>query len=139
MKHVLIAAGLTLGLAGPLRAETPPTPQAAPAPPAQAAPAPEQGDPVVERQRKGAAKLAGMIRFVDASCPEAQPDYEKFKKVVAAMKVDLKDLEAGPLMATSLGYSQAYQKDAAESCKRAFEHFGEQGTTIPGLIAHKAP
>jgi hypothetical protein len=80
-----------------------------------------------------------MIRFVAVECADAQPDYDRFKKVIAAMGVDIKDLEQGPLMVESLSYSEAYKKDTAGSCKRAFEHFGENGTTIPGLLAHKAP
>ncbi|GEP09305.1 hypothetical protein MMMDOFMJ_4004 [Methylobacterium gnaphalii] len=145
MKQALSAACLAaaFGIAGigPLAAETA-APGSAPATPAQVAPPPSpgpQGDPRVERQRKGAAKLAGMIRFVDVECPEAKPDYVRFKQVIAAMGVDIKDLEQGPLMAESLGYSEAYKKNTAESCKRAFEHFGESGTTVPGLLAHKAP
>ncbi|MBB3901198.1 hypothetical protein [Methylobacterium brachythecii] len=133
-----VAAAFAVASAGPLAAETPTAPESAPAQTTPApAPAP-QGDPRVERQRKGAAKLAGMIRFVDVECPDAKPDYDRFKKVIASMGVDLKDLEQGPLMIESLGYSEAYKKNTAESCKRAFEHFGESGTTVPGLLAHKA-
>jgi len=144
MKHALTAACLAsaLGLAqaGPLAAETPSAPAPATAAPPQAVPAPEaKDDPRVERQRKGAAKVAGMIRFVAIECPDAQPDYDRFKKAIAAMGVDIKDLEQGPLMVESLGYSEAYKKDTPGSCKRAFEHFGESGTTIPGLVARKAP
>jgi hypothetical protein len=146
MKLALSAACLAaaFGIAGigPLAAETAAAPDAPPAAPAQVAPAPSaepQGDPRVERQRKGAAKLAGMIRFVDVECHDATPNYVRFKQVIAAMGVDIKDLEQGPLMVESLGYSEAYKKNTAESCKRAFEHFGESGTTVPGLIAHKAP
>lgn len=144
MKHALTAACLAAAFVatqiGPLAAETPSTPEPAPAAPPQAVPAPEtKGDPRVERQRNGAAKVAGMIRFVAVGCPDAQPDYDRFKKVIAAMGVDIKDLEQGPLMVESLGYSEAYKKDTAGSCKRAFEHFGEGGTTIPGLVTRKAP
>ena len=145
MKQALLALGLAAPLATPIAAwaEEP-----KPAAPVEAAPAPgpapgaspqAQGDPRTERQRNTAAKLAGMIRFVDASCPDAQPDYDRFKKVIATMGVDIKELESGPLMATSLGYSQAYDKNKEESCKRAFENFGENGTTLPGLIAKKTP
>lgn len=143
MKLALIAAGLALGLVAPLAAQTPgQAPEPKPTAPAQAAPstAPEApADPRAERQRNTAAKLAGMIRFVDASCPDAQPDYDRFKQAIAAMGVDIKELESGPLMATSLGYSQAYDKDKDESCKRALENFGENGRTLPGLIAKKVP
>lgn len=136
MKPLLIATLLALGFVSPLAAET-----AAPSTDVpSAAPAPEpSSDPKLERQRNSAAKLAGMVRFVDASCPEAKPDYDKFKGVIAAMGVDIKDLENGELMMRSLRYTEAYGKETADSCKRALEHFGEAGTTIPNLIVRKAP
>ena len=138
MKTILAAAAFSVGAAGPLAAQTRPEPaQSAPAVSPPAAAAPEQADPVVERQRKSAAKLAGMIRFVAVSCPEAEPDYERFKAAIAAMKVDIKELEDGPLLGESLGYSRAYDKDKDESCKRVFAFFGENGTTIPGLVGRK--
>lgn len=137
MKHALIAAGLlVVALATPLAAETP-APDAAPGAAPGAAPA-AKPDPA-ERQRNSAAKLAGMIRFVAADCPDAQPDYDRFKAIIARMGVDIKDLEDGPLMGQSLSYSQAYHKEPAASCKKAFELFGETGTTIPQLIARKTP
>lgn len=146
MKQTLIAAGLTLGLVVPLAAQTatdtpPPAPPAeASPPPAKAEPAPEAQQPsVVDRQRNGAAKLAGLVRFVDGSCPDLKPDYEVFKKVIAAMNVDIKDLENGPLMATSLGYSRAYDSTKEESCRRAVEMFGENGKAIPGVIGKRTP
>lgn len=137
MKHALIAAGLLVGaLATPLAAETA-APDAAPG--AEPGEAPATKPDVAERQRNSAAKLAGMIRFVAADCPEAEPDYERFKAIIARMGVDIKDLEQGPLMGQSLSYSQAYHKEQAASCKKAFELFGESGKTIPHLIARKSP
>lgn len=136
MKHALTAmwllAALAAAQAGPAAAETPAMPEAAPT-------GEPKADPTVERQRHSAAKLAGMVRFVAIECQDTQPDYDRFKKVIAAMGVDIKDLEQGTLMIESLRYSEAYKKEPAESCKRAFEHFGDSGTTIPGLLARKAP
>ena len=134
MKHALIAAGLLAGLITPLAAETA-APEAAPG----ATPAPEARPDPAERQRNSAAKLAGMIRFVAVDCPDAEPDYERFKAIISRMGVDIKDLENGPLMVQSLGYSQAYHKDQAAGCQKAFELFGEGGKMIPGLIARKDP
>lgn len=156
MKRVLLAACLAAGMAAPSLAETPPTETpptetppagtgAAP-PPAQAIPADTgappaaEADAIKERQRNSAAKLGGMVTFVSASCPEAKPDFMKFKQVISAMGVDIKELEqGGPLMVRLAGYVQAYQKDAAQSCRRALELFGPTGTTIPGLIALRPP
>lgn len=135
--RILLAAGLGVALTAPLAAA--PTEPAAP-PPATGAPAPgPTGDPRVERQRNTAAKLAGMVRFVDASCPEAKPDYERFRSAIAGLGVDIKELENGELMIRSLRYTEAYQKEPAESCRRALQHFGEDGTTMRGLIGKKAP
>ncbi len=127
MIRPILLGAILCGLAGPLAAQPSPAPGGA-----------EATDPQTEKQRNNAAKLAGMIRFVATSCQEAEPDYDRFKAAIAAMRVDIKDLESGPLMATSLGYSQAYQKEPEASCKRAFQLFGENGTAIPDLIARKA-
>lgn len=148
MRRSLAAAGwLVFALAVPGFAEdapppAPPAPQAAP-PAATAAPEKSDGppvDPQVERQRNSAAKLAGMINFVTYFCPEAKPNYPRFKQVIAAMGVDLKELEqGGSLVVKSMSYTEAYRKETEESCKRAFQLFGETGTTVPGLIARKTP
>ncbi|GMA76773.1 hypothetical protein GCM10025880_31900 [Methylorubrum aminovorans] len=83
-------------------------------------------------------KLAGLVRFVGESCKEAQPDYERFKSVVAAMGVDLDAISKGELLMRSMGYTEAYRKNVDESCRKAQEMFGERGTAIPGLVLRKA-
>lgn len=145
MTRAPLAVCLAAAMASSAFAEDPP---AAAAPSAQsetqaAKPEPQPAapaDPVMERQRNNAAKLGGMVTFVSASCPDAKPDFTKFKQVISAMGVDIKDLEqGGPLMVRLASYVQAYQKDTPESCKRALAHFGPSGTTIPGLITPGAP
>lgn len=147
MKRILLAACLVAGMATPSPAENPPSQTGTAPAPAQAAP-PEAGsdapaapgDPVKERQRNSAAKLGGMVTFVSESCPDAKPDFTRFKQVIAAMGVDIKDLEqGGPLMVRLASYVQAYQRDVAQSCKRALALFGPSGTAIPGLIGPRGP
>lgn len=146
-----LAMGLATLLATPLAAQAAPEPPAAAEPGAPAAPAPgAQGaegagrdetrpETRQQRQERSAAKLAGLIVFVANSCPEAQPDYDRFKQIITAMGVKVDDLSQGLLAVRSAEYTQAYQKDPAESCRRAFENFGETGRVVAGLIARKAP
>lgn len=135
MKNFAIAAAILFAVPAAAVAETAPAPQAAqPAPEsAEKAPASPQ-----ERQQANAAKLAGLVRFVGESCKEAQPDYERFKAVVAAMGVELDALSKGELLMRSMGYTEAYRKDVETSCRKAVELFGEKGSAIPGLVLRKA-
>ena len=124
MRHVLLAGAVLFAL--PLAAAAQGAPEAG-----------GPADPVKERQEANAAKLAGLVRFVDESCAEAKPDYQRFKAVVAAMGVDLDALAQGALLMRSLGYTEAYRKDVEASCRRAVEMFGEKGTAVPGLVVRK--
>ncbi|WP_232628188.1 hypothetical protein [Methylobacterium sp. Leaf118] len=119
MKHVAAATALLLAL--PMAAS------------AQQAPPSD-----TDRQQANAVKLAGLVRFVGEACPEASPDYERFKAVVAAMGVDLDAISKGELLMRSMSYTEAYRKDVPASCRKAEELFGEKGTSVPGLIRRKA-
>ena len=149
MKHLAIAAAVLFAL--PLAAvaeEVAPKPAAEAAKSATGAAtatpgtvpdgAPKAAQTAQERQEANAAKLAGLVRFVGESCKEAQPDYERFKSVVAAMGVDLDAISKGALLMRSMSYTAAYRKNVDESCRRAQEMFGEKGTAIPGLVLRKA-
>jgi hypothetical protein len=138
MKRILLAAALTTFLVHPSAA------QPAPAGPAQEGSAPEGSapkgpapDPKTERQRNGAAKLAGLVAFVDASCPEAKGDPERLRIAVTRLGVDPRELTEGELSLRAKVYTEIYQKDVPANCKRAIETFGEAGTTIPGLVVRK--
>lgn len=112
--------------------------------PAVAQPAPDDGPPPApenrppetpaERQRNNAAKLAGLLGFVNQSCPDIQSDKERFKSVVSGLGVPYDDLEHGDLQLRARAYMEIYAKDTPASCARAVANFGEKGTTIPGLI-----
>lgn len=99
---------------------------------------PEALRPEPDRKHANAAKLAGLVRFVDESCQDVRPDQERFKAVIAAMGVDLDAISKGELLMRSMGYTEAYRKDVAESCRKAEELFGEKGRSIPGLVLRKA-
>ena len=104
---------------------------------AQPGPDGPAGDPKVERQRNGAAKLAGLVAFVDASCLDAKSDPELLSIAVARLGVDPAELARGELYLRAKAYTEIYQKDVPANCKRAVETFGKAGTTMPGLIVPK--
>jgi len=107
-------------------------------PPAAAAPEGPAPDAKVERQRNSAAKLAGLLYFVQNACPDLQPDYNRFKEVVAGLGVPLNDLSAGDLLLRSRTYTETYTKDTPANCSKADANFGPAGTTIPGLVVKRA-
>lgn len=107
-------------------------------PPAAAGPESPAPDPKVERQRNTAAKLAGLLLFVQNACPDLQPDYNRFKEVVAGLGVPLDDLSTGDLLLRSRAYTETYTKDTPANCSRADANFGPAGTTIPGLVVKRA-
>jgi len=131
MRHRAFAAALLLAL--PLAAGAQEAPKEAPAGAPMEAPPPEPN-----RQQANAAKLAGLMRFVGESCKEVEPDYERFKAVVAKMGVDIDSIAKGDLLMRSMSYTEAYRKNVDESCRKAAELFGEKGTSIPGLVVRKA-
>ncbi|CAO4155957.1 hypothetical protein [Methylorubrum aminovorans] len=139
MKYVAIAAAILFALPLAAQAQEPaPKPVAPEAGGTAPEGAPKAPQTAQERQQANAVKLAGLVRFVGESCKEAQPDYERFKSVVAAMGVDLDAISKGELLMRSMGYTEAYRKNVDESCRKAQEMFGERGTAIPGLVLRKA-
>lgn len=107
-------------------------------PPAAATPESPAPDAKVERQRNTAAKLAGLLYFVQNACPDLQPEYNRFKEVVAGLGVTLADLSTGDLLLRSRTYTETYTKDTPANCSRADANFGPAGTTIPGLVVKRA-
>lgn len=102
---------------------------------AQPAPdAPPPPDTREERQRNSAAKLAGLLRFVAASCPELKPNTPMFRTVVTRLGVDPDDLAGGELVLRVKAYAEIYERDVPGNCAKATANFGEAGTTMPGLI-----
>jgi len=106
--------------------------------PAVASPDSPTPDAKAERQRNTAAKLAGLTYFVQNACPDLQPDYSRFKEVVAGLGVKLDDLSKGDLLLRSRTYTETYTKDTVANCSRAETNFGPSGTIIPGLVVKRA-
>lgn len=127
MRSILTAGLLVAALTAPALAQTAPPPEAA-------APEPRPPETKAERQRNSAAKLAGLLYFVQNACPDLKPDYTRFKDVVAGLGVTLEDLSAGDLLLRSRTYTEVYTKDTPGSCARADANFGAAGTTIPNLV-----
>nr|USU32826.1 hypothetical protein NG677_03775 [Methylobacterium sp. OTU13CASTA1] len=134
MKSVLTACVFAALATAPALAQTTPD-----APPPDAA-APENRPPETkaERQRNSAAKLSGLLYFVQNACPDLQPDYARFKTVISSLGVTLEDLSAGDLLLRSRTYTEVYTKDTPANCTRAEANFGPAGTTIPGLVVKRA-
>ena len=124
MKQILIASLLMGSLTLPLAAQ--PAPDAPPPP-----------DTKEERQKNTAAKLAGLLQFVSASCPESKPNYETFKTVVRGLGIEPDALAGGELILRVKAYADVYGKDVPANCAKAVANFGETGTIIPGLVVKK--
>jgi hypothetical protein len=85
-------------------------------------------------QATNAAKLAGLVGFVNLSCETLRTDGERFRRAVQSMGVDPADLDRDALMLQARSYLAAYQKDVPGSCARAVELFGQSGRIIPGIV-----
>ncbi|TXM72096.1 hypothetical protein FV218_14010 [Methylobacterium sp. WL69] len=129
MRRLLTAGLLVAALTAPALAQT--------APPDAAAPEPRPPETKAERQRNSAAKLAGLLYFVQNACPDLKPDYARFKDVVASLGVTMEDLSAGDLLLRSRAYTEVYTKDTPGSCARADTNFGAAGSTIPNLVVKR--
>ncbi|CAA2099208.1 hypothetical protein MBUL_00031 [Methylobacterium bullatum] len=121
MKQIVLASLLMGSLTLPLAAQ--PGPDAPPPP-----------DTKEERQKNNAAKLAGLLQFVSASCPESKPNYETFKTVVRGLGIEPDALAGGELILRVKTYADVYGKDVPTNCAKAIANFGESGTIIPGLV-----
>lgn len=121
----LVMAGL---LVHPVFAQEEAPPEKPPGPPPTAAEA------KAERQRNSAAKLAGLLAFVETHCRDLKPNTERLTSVVAGLGIAPDDLAQGDLNLRSRAYTEIYAKDIPANCARAIENFGEAGRTIPGLI-----
>lgn len=99
--------------------------------------APEQPASTLDTKQKNAAKIAGLVGFVNVSCDTLRTDPERFQTVIGGMGVAVADLDKGELMLTARSYVDAYRKDIPANCKRAAEMFGPEGKVVPGLVLPK--
>jgi hypothetical protein len=88
-------------------------------------------------RRIQAAKLAGLVGFVNMACPDLRSDPARFKAAIEAMGVRLEELEEGELLLRARSYVEAYRGQAPEGCKKAVELFGQDGKVLPDIIVRK--
>ncbi|GJE07188.1 MULTISPECIES: hypothetical protein [Methylobacterium] len=123
-----LIAGLTAAAAQEPAREPSKAPETSTAAPS----APPGGE--ITGPRNNAAKIAGLVGFVNVSCDALKGDTDRFKAVVSGMGVDPKDLESGELLLRARSYLEAYRKDVPANCKRAADLFGKDGSVVPGLV-----
>jgi len=90
--------------------------------------------PDLPAPKRNAAKLAGLVGFVNLHCDTLRPDQDRFKGAVQAMGVDPAELDRDVLLLQARSYLAAYEKDVPGSCQRAEELFGQTGRIIPRLF-----
>ncbi|WP_244472458.1 hypothetical protein [Methylobacterium sp. Leaf108] len=130
LSPIRLGGFLAIALLGPASAQPV-------APPAEGSAAQQLDLPKLDPKRNNAVRLAGLVGFVNESCPDLKPDYERFKQVLSRLGVDPADLEGNELRLHAMSYIEAYRKDVPANCARAVQNFGEAGTTVPGLIGKR--
>ncbi|GJD46905.1 hypothetical protein AFCDBAGC_4790 [Methylobacterium cerastii] len=88
----------------------------------------------IPAKKRNAAKLAGLVGFVNVNCSMLKTDVERFKGAVQSMGVDPAEIDRDALMLQARGYVAAYAKDVPASCSKAQELFGQRGRIIPGIF-----
>jgi hypothetical protein len=91
--------------------------------------------PDIPVAKRNAAKLAGLVGFVNLHCDKLRTNQDRFKGAVQAMGVDPAELDRDVLSLQARSYLAAYQKDIPGSCARAHDLFGQSGTIIPGVFS----
>jgi hypothetical protein len=88
----------------------------------------------IPAEKRNAAKLAGLVGFVNVHCSALKSDAERFKGAVRSMGVDPAEIDRDALMLQARAYLAAYEKDVPASCAKAEEMFGRKGRIIPGIF-----
>ena len=92
----------------------------------------EAGD--IPAEKRNAAKLAGLVGFVNVHCSALKSDAERFKSAIRSMGVDPAEIDRDALMLQARAYLGAYEKDVPANCEKAVELFGQKGRIIPGIF-----
>ena len=129
MRDALILAGLLACLATPIAAQD----AAAPGGPPNSMP----DAPAVDKKHGLAAKLSGLVAFVNAACPDLKGDPAVLNAAVERLGIDPKALEQGDLSAIARSYLETYRKDVPENCRRAIETFGPSSRIVPNLVVRR--
>ncbi len=93
-----------------------------------------QDAPNIPAPKRNAAKLAGLVGFVNLNCDKLRTDQDRFKGAIQAMGTDPAELDRDALLLEARSYLAAYQKDVPGSCRKAGELFGQSGTIIAGVF-----
>lgn len=96
--------------------------------------APVQEAPDIPAPKRNAAKLAGLVGFVNLHCDTLRTDQDRFTRAIQSMGVDPAELDRDILLLQARSYLAAYQKDVPGSCRKAEALFGRDGRIIPGLF-----
>ena len=139
----LTAAFVGAWLAAPAAlAQAPAAPGAAQGPaqgPAAAPPPPpaEGAGPQLDRNQALAAKLAGLVGFVNVSCPELRGEPERLQAAVRRLGIEPEALNTGALHFAAASYLESYRKDVPANCQRALDTFGPTSGLVPNLVVRR--
>jgi hypothetical protein len=92
----------------------------------------EAGD--IPAEKRNAAKLAGLVGFVNLHCSALKSDAERFKGAIRSMGVDPAQIDRDAPMLQARASLAAYEKDVPASCGKPVELFGQKGRIIPGIF-----
>jgi hypothetical protein len=120
-------------------AQAPAAPSQAPAAPNQAPAAPpaEGAGPQLDRNQALAAKLAGLVGFVNVSCPELRGEPELLHAAVRRLGIEPEALNTGALHFAAASYLESYRKDVPANCQRALDTFGPTSSLVPNLVVRR--
>jgi hypothetical protein len=110
--------------------------QTAPEAPA-APPAAEGAGPQLDRNQALAAKLAGLVGFVNVACPELRGETERLNAAVRRLGVEPEALNTGLLHLAASSYLESYRKDVPGNCRRALDTFGPASRLVPDLVVRR--
>jgi hypothetical protein len=133
MRRIVLAALLAGAGISSARAQE----QAAPATPPPAPPAAEAKPPELARNETMAARLAGLVGFVNVACPELRGEPEQLQAAVRRLGVEPGAMNSGTLHFAAASYLESYRKDPEANCKRALDGFGPTGNLVPNLVVRR--
>jgi hypothetical protein len=133
MRRIVLAALLAGAGISSARAQE----QAAPATPPPAPPAAEAKPPELARNETMAARLAGLVGFVNVACPELRGEPEQLQAAVRRLGVEPGAMNSGTLHFAAASYLESYRKDVPANCQRALDTFGPTSSLVPNLVVRR--
>lgn len=136
MRRIMLAALLAMA-AGTAVSAARAQGTAAPAAPSVAPPAGEAKAPELGKNETMAARLAGLVGFVNVACPDLRGEPEQLQAAVRRLGIEPAALNSGTLHFAAASYLESYRKDPDANCKRAFDGFGPTGNLVPNLVVRR--